>query len=92
MARGRKKAGTNGRTSAGRINKMACMRDVMAELGDDAKPLAIQSALKDRFGLEMNTKMISTYKGHVLRKAAGQSAVLRSPVAAPSAPPPGWSS
>jgi len=86
MPRGRKKASANGRTGTGRINKMECVRQVMAELGDGVRPLEIQGALKDQFDLEMDTKMISTYKGHIQKKAAGQSAVRSSPVAVQSAP------
>src|ERR1700722_7494621 len=44
------------------ISKMEAMRRTLAKLGQDAKPLAIQSEVKKEFGLDMNTNVISAYK------------------------------
>ena len=76
------------RTRAGRINKMQCVRDALDEMGNDAQPKDIQGFLKRRFGLDMDTKFISTYKGTILKEAARKSGVTRRPaaVAASSAP------
>ncbi len=74
-------AGGNGRTGSGRINKMDCVRKALASLGNDAKPKAIKDFLDREFGLQMNTKMISTYKGSIAKNAARQSGVLRAPAA-----------
>jgi len=71
--------GSNGRTAGGRVNKMECMRQTLAQIGSDAKPKEIQDHLKKTFGLTMSTKMISTYKGSIGKKAAQQSRVMRSP-------------
>jgi hypothetical protein len=86
MPKGKKKTGAsqaaNGRTSSGRINKMECMRLALADRGEDAKPKELQDYLWKEFGVDMNAKMISTYKGTVLKKATRKSGVMRSPVVA----------
>jgi class 3 adenylate cyclase len=69
-------AAENGRTSSGRLNKAACMRQALAKLGYDAKPKQIQGYLWKKFGLEMDTKMISTYKG-TAKKTAAQSGLMQ---------------
>jgi hypothetical protein len=71
--------GGNGRTVGGRVNKMECMRQTLAQIGNDAKPREIQDHLKRTFGLTMSTKMISTYKGSIGKKAAQQSRMMRAP-------------
>ncbi len=50
------------------ISKMEAMRRTLAELGQDAKSLDIQSHVKSEFGLDMNTNVISAYKS-TLKKA-----------------------
>ena len=80
--------GANGRTAGGRINKMECMRQALVTLGNDARPLEILGHLKKAFGLTMSTKMISTYKGNILKNQARRSAPMRSPVVMAVAPAP----
>ena len=80
-----------GNGGGGRVNKMDCVRQALTELGNDAQPKDIQDFLKRKFGLDMNTKFISTYKGSILREAAkkGGGARLqtaRAPAPAPNAP------
>jgi len=70
-----------GRTKGGRINKLQCVRDALAELGNDAQPKDIQDFLKRRFDLDMNTKFIGTYKGTILRGKSGQRGIMRTPAA-----------
>ncbi len=59
-----------GRKRGKGVNKMQRVREALAELGNDAQPKDIQDLLKRKFGLDMNTKFISTYKGSILREAA----------------------
>lgn len=73
-------------TRGGRINKMDCVRQALGELGDDARTKDIQGFLKRRFNLDMNTKMISTYKGSILKEAARKSGIIRKPAATSPAP------
>jgi hypothetical protein len=54
---------------AGRVNKMECVRQAMGTLGNDATPKQLQAHLNDKFGLKMDTKMLSTYKGSILKAA-----------------------
>ena len=61
------------------INKMACVRQALAELGNEAKPKDIQDFLRREFQLAMDTKMISTYKGSLLKKAGGEGRSVRPP-------------
>src|SRR5260370_2673535 len=53
---------------AGRLNKMECVRQAMATLGNDATPKQLQAHLDDKFSIKMDTKMLSTYKGSILKK------------------------
>jgi hypothetical protein len=75
-----------GKTRGGRINKLDCVRQALAELGNDAQPKDIQGFLKRKFGLDMNTKFISTYKGTILRGAAKKGGVVRRTAATAPAP------
>ena len=70
------------------INKLQCVRDALAELGNDAQTKDIQGFLKRKFNLDMNTKFVSTYKGTILREAAKKSGVIRQPAARVSSPAP----
>ena len=78
--------GGNGRKARGGINQMECVRQALATLGDDATPKQIDKFLRRRFKLQMNPKMISTYKGSIRKKRAGQSALMSSPAAWAPAP------
>jgi hypothetical protein len=64
-------------------NKTEAVRIALQKLGSDAMPLQIQAYLKDEFGLPISADMASTYKGNLLKKAAGQSQVVRRPRAEP---------
>ena len=55
-----------------KITKMEAVRRALDELGPEAMPKAIQGFVMDRFGIEMNTDHISTYKGDIRRKAGVQ--------------------
>jgi hypothetical protein len=75
-----------GRKKGNGVNKMQCVREALAELGNEAQPKDIQDLLKRKFGLDMNTKFISTYKSSILREAAkkgGAAPKASSPAAAP---------
>jgi hypothetical protein len=47
---------------------MEGVRRALGELGKDASTAEIQGFLRDRFGIEMSTKMVSSYKSALLRK------------------------
>ncbi len=64
------------------ITKMEAMRRTLAEMGQDAKPLDIQSHVKSEFGIDMNTNVISAYKSTL--KAGKQPAAK--PAKAATAP------
>ena len=70
---------TNGQEGGVRVNKMDLVRKALRRLGNDAKPKRIQGYLKKRYGLEMSNDMISTYKGNILKKAAGESRIIPNP-------------
>lgn len=59
MARGKRGEGPN---------KAQLVRDAVAVLGADAKPLAIQKEIKEKAGVDMSTQMISTYKSMMAKK------------------------
>ncbi len=66
---------------AEKISKMEAVRRALAELGD-AKPARMQGWIKERFGIQMTTGHISTYKGDIRRKAGrGKKAPARKPAA-----------
>jgi hypothetical protein len=48
-------------------NKMEAMRRALGELGD-AKNSDIQQFIKSKFGLDMSTAMISSYKTHIRKR------------------------
>lgn len=77
-----------GETKGGRINKMDCVRQALAELGDNAQPKDIQDFLLRKFDLDMNSKMVSTYKGTILKNPARKSGIIRRPAARVSSPAP----
>jgi hypothetical protein len=92
MPRGRPKKDAPGNVAApmwaGRTNKMECVRQALTQLGDDAKPKELQGFLKKTFHLDMDTKMLSTYKGMILKDAARKSAIMRPLAAGTRATPP----
>jgi hypothetical protein len=63
----KKKSG--GQQGQGGMTKLDAVRQALEALGSDAKPLAIQSYLKDRLGMEVKTNLISVYKKDLARRA-----------------------
>jgi hypothetical protein len=59
-----------GKTDEKEPNMMDMVRAAMGELGMGAKPLALQAHIKEKFGKDMTTQMISNYKFQV-RKQGG---------------------
>ncbi len=49
-------------------NKMEAVRRALDDLGRDAKPLQIQEHVKDKYDVEISTKVISVYKGKLTRE------------------------
>ena len=62
------------RTKSNGVNKADLVRKALEQLGDNAKPKAIQELLKMQHGIDMNTGMISAYKSNAAKKAAGAGA------------------
>ncbi len=60
-------AGSHADTSAAVENKTEAVLRALEVLGPDAKPLAIQQFVKDQFGVEIATKVISVYKGKLAK-------------------------
>ena len=52
------------------LSKMEVVRQALAKLGGDAKPIQLRDAIKESFGMELKLDLISTYKGEILRKLA----------------------
>jgi hypothetical protein len=52
----------NGQAKEKLTNKTEAVHRALDELGPDAKPLEIQAFVKDRFGVEISTKVVSIYK------------------------------
>ena len=50
------------------LTKIDAVRQAMAKLGKNAKPLELQSYIKKEFGIEMTADHVSTSKGDILRK------------------------
>jgi len=65
MPRG-KKAATESKHGAQPKNNMDAMRQTLAALGRDAMPLDLQKHLKDTWGIDMKTSVISNYKSVIL--------------------------
>lgn len=59
------------------MSKMDMVRAAMRDLGDNAKPMAIQKYLQEQFHTHMDTGMISSYKSHIKTKEASQSGLMR---------------
>jgi hypothetical protein len=73
----------------GGITKQEAVRRALAELGPDAKPLAIQAFLRDRRGMEVKTDLISFYKKAAKKKAKAQGrATPQGPAARTASAPP----
>src|SRR3954453_21014814 len=72
------------------ISKGEAVRRALAELGQDAKPAAIQPYVKDKFGLDMTPEHITTCKGTILKQGGKgkPQAKAEGSKAAPAATPP----
>src|SRR4051794_11489687 len=55
------------------ISKMEAVRRALGAMGSEATPSQLQPFIKSKFGITMTTDHISTYKGDIRRKAAGQA-------------------
>jgi hypothetical protein len=56
-----------------KVTSTEMVRTALTELGPDAKPLAIQQFIKERFnGKELSTTIISNYKSVMKRKGGGK--------------------
>jgi hypothetical protein len=64
-----------------KISKMEVMRRAIAKKGGEAKPLELQAYIKSKFGIEMSTDLISTYKTTVLKAIAKKNAIPAIPTA-----------
>src|SRR5208337_2730904 len=72
-------------------SKMDAVRRILADSGNETKPLEIQDELKKKYHISMDTTVISTYKGTILKKAGGGKpakktapAVAKAPLTAPA--------
>jgi hypothetical protein len=63
------------------ISKLEAMRRSLAELGNDARTLALQDHIKKTFGFDMNTAYVSKYKSLVLSKGKKGKSRGRKPTA-----------
>lgn len=77
MAKTKAKTEEQGNGGGEKVNKMDCVRQVLDQIGYDAKPKAIQEEVKNRFGFEMDANMISNYKSYLSKRASGQSGLMR---------------
>jgi hypothetical protein len=55
-------------TRSGGMTKIEGVRLALAELGPDAKPLRIQAFVKERFGIDISTEVVSAYKKELARR------------------------
>jgi hypothetical protein len=69
------------------MTKNEAVRQALAELGPDAKPMQMRPFIKEHFGIDMTTDHISTAKGEILRKQKGKKKSRPKPRA--EQPPPG---
>jgi hypothetical protein len=70
------------------ISKMEAVRRILKEFGKDTKPLEIQDHLKKQFRIKMDTSVISTYKGTIL-KARKKPGKPKGPKPSPAMAAPG---
>jgi hypothetical protein len=52
-------------------NKMDAVRMALKDRGKKAKPLELQSHIREKYSIDMSRDHISTYKGQILNKAKG---------------------
>jgi hypothetical protein len=63
---------TNGQSAANSsgMTKMDGVIRALAKLGKKAKPLQIQAYVKDNFGIDISTSVVSAYKKELAKRAA----------------------
>ena len=69
------------------ITKMDAVRTAIKELGRDASPVSIQEFVKSKFGLDMTTAHVSTYRITIFRKKKCKKAVAGKAESAPAPAP-----
>jgi hypothetical protein len=73
-------------------NKMDAVRRALAKIGRNAKPADIRKHILARFGMDLGTDLISTYKGDINRKRGkgkkGGAKKQQAAAAAPAKPAP----
>lgn len=81
-----KKSTENGQPVEKLTNKAEAVRRALTNLGDNATPTEIQSHIKERYDVEMTTKVISVYKSKLAKRKgrAGRKARIEQPAAASS--------
>ena len=70
------------------LTKIEAVRQALAKLGKNAKPLELQGYIKKEFGIEMTADHVSTSKGDILRKKAAKGKSKSKAKAAPKAAAP----
>jgi hypothetical protein len=70
------------------ITKKEAVCRALAELGNDAMPVAIQGWVKDKLGVGMSVVYVSTIKGELLRKAAKEKPAAKKPTPTKPIPAP----
>src|SRR5262245_6613015 len=73
------------KAQAAGMSKMEAVRQALSAMGGDATPSQMQPFIKQKFGIDMSTDHISTYKGDIRRKA--KAAKKAAPKAAAAAKP-----
>ena len=59
-------------TASGKINKLECVRQLIAKYGKAITPTEIVERLKAEYGADINAATASTYKGTILHKKKGK--------------------
>lgn len=67
------------RKKAGGVSKMSAVRQALEKLGYEAKPTDILEYVKQNFGVEMSSSMVSNYKAILSKKATGNSTAPAAP-------------
>ena len=85
MPKGKPKPGTPAQSNGKGLSKMEAVRQALAEMGHDAKPLQMQGYIKSNLGVEMSADHISTYKSSILREGKAKKKPATKPQGAPAA-------
>jgi hypothetical protein len=79
-------AGAGGSPAIG-MTKWEAVKRALATLGRDAKPLAIQSHVRDKYMIQMTAGHVSTYKKKLAKKATASTRTPKKAAPAPSHAP-----